>query len=102
INVTVTTGSNGKFTFNSVPNGTYHLTLGTQTSYLPGGSSIDSISSPPGVTLLSPVVVSGGHSITNGSVTFQGLDPTVISPRDFLASGGGITFPTAGTAGSGK
>jgi cyclophilin family peptidyl-prolyl cis-trans isomerase len=88
VNTTVTTDSNGFYTFNNVLPGTYQLTTPTVTGLL-------------GTNPTTTVVVPSGQSVAQ-NLGFEGIDPSIISERLFLASTQAKDFPAGSNpAGSG-
>src|SRR6516225_7408148 len=82
IGATTTTDINGEFQFFLVPNGTYQLSFPTP-GFLKGSAHLGTFNAPQGVNAISGIVVSGGQSLS-GQLSFQGIDPSIISGRMFL------------------
>ena len=84
LSTTTTTDVHGGFQFFLVPDGTYQLNFPTP-GFLMGSAHLGNFSAPQGVNVISGIVVSAGHSLS-GQLAFQGIDPSIISGRMFLAS----------------
>jgi cyclophilin family peptidyl-prolyl cis-trans isomerase len=91
LSATTTTDINGEFQFFLVPNGTYQLSFPTP-GFLKGSAHLGTFNAPQGVNAISGIVVSGGQSLS-GQLSFQGIDPSIISGRMFLASTTARSFP---------
>jgi cyclophilin family peptidyl-prolyl cis-trans isomerase len=99
VDAVLTTDASGKFTFNSVPPGTYQVSAGP----VPGlmGSVMSTTSSGSGAGSGTTVSVTGGQSQTT-NLGFGGLTPQNVSLRQFLSSTSSSDFPDLlGVPGSG-
>jgi cyclophilin family peptidyl-prolyl cis-trans isomerase len=93
VNLTVSTDLSGAYSFVNVLPGTYHLQFGPSTSLLGGMPTVGNINAPAGVTLISPITLGGGQSLSN-TVGFQGgLDPSAISMRLFMTDTTEADYP---------
>src|SRR5579884_86288 len=99
VDTTVTTDSQGNFTFTNVQPGSYELTAAAVDDFLGGTATISGLSAPVGVTI-SGLSMTDGQTITR-NFTLEGLKPEFVSLRQFLTSTTDSDFPF-NAAGSGQ